>query len=526
MPHLRLVHALAASAAVFACSSVVAVTSKSLSPAGQKAYDEKMATYPEFDSDKANKDFDEAFPQAQLGAEVTLSYMNGRKTAKGKYNGVVDGRFVQIGSTKILNDDLGRKDLLKYFPEENKKEREAYLRKKKNEYNAKLLEYRENLQMEIFQQYPIINSKEVALLFAKVGDKEKRAALIQEYTDFYYSKEPVKGTLDEFGAAVTDEFLKKHDELLLVDGRIWIKADREAYEKRLQELEAKRVARIADRILYPAAATPVFECDGGIFEPSKPFVISCPTLDAEIRYTLNGDEPNEDSPLYKEPITLNRPCKVMAKAFHPEYNDSDIAVTGAWAGGLYASYFEWMTFRGKTIEKIDPELDFEWGAKKPNEEFTADLISMIWAGQLIPKVGGEYTFFITADDGSRFWLGDSVLIDAWKEQAPTEYSQKVILEAGKKYDIKISLTEVCGIITMKFEWIPPGGKREFVPQEVLSPEGKYVEELRAWNKKQVVNGEVVYYNRSKMMNPGATMSGSYKLPIGGGQKRWDALKIK
>jgi hypothetical protein len=150
---------------------------------------------------------------------------------------------------------------------------------------------------------------------------------------------------------------------------------------------------------------------------------------------------------------------------------------------------------------------------------------MIWTGQLIPKVSDTYTIFITVDDGARLWIGDRLLIDAWKEQPPTDYEASIPLEAGKKYDIKVALTEVQGQVSMKLQWSGANVKKEVIPQDCLVPEGKYVNELKAWNKCEMKNGVQEYVNRAKAKNPGSYMD-NFRLTIRGGQQRWDKLGIK
>ena len=51
--------------------------------------------------------------------------------------------------------------------------------------------------------------------------------------------------------------------------------------------------------------------------------ITCSTPEAQIRYTLDNSEPNEQSNLYSEQIELNLNTTVKAKAFKEGYESSD-----------------------------------------------------------------------------------------------------------------------------------------------------------------------------------------------------------
>ncbi|MBO4654824.1 MAG: chitobiase/beta-hexosaminidase C-terminal domain-containing protein [Bacteroidales bacterium] len=63
------------------------------------------------------------------------------------------------------------------------------------------------------------------------------------------------------------------------------------------------------------AAAPAFEWPAGTYADSVVVTLSCETQGAQIRYTLAGEEPNENSYLYEEPFTLYSSRTVKAKAF-------------------------------------------------------------------------------------------------------------------------------------------------------------------------------------------------------------------
>ncbi len=62
-------------------------------------------------------------------------------------------------------------------------------------------------------------------------------------------------------------------------------------------------------------ATPVFDPAPGTYSTPQNVIITCATSDAVIRYTIGRGEPDESSPIYTGPVTVNSPSLIKAKAF-------------------------------------------------------------------------------------------------------------------------------------------------------------------------------------------------------------------
>src|SRR5439155_1112541 len=130
--------------------------------------------------------------------------------------------------------------------------------------------------------------------------------------------------------------------------------------------------------------------------------------------------------------------------------------------GLTATYFDNDDLTGKSISRVDPTVNFDWGAGSPNGAIAADTFSARWTGQIqstdrrvhfnwgtaapMSGIGAdtysvrwtgqvmaqkteEYTFYTQSDDGVRVWVNGQKLIDNWSVHAPAENSGKIKLEA-------------------------------------------------------------------------------------------------
>ena len=71
----------------------------------------------------------------------------------------------------------------------------------------------------------------------------------------------------------------------------------------------------AQKIQPTDFAAPSFSPRGGLFTTNALLQLSARSPDAVIRYTLDGSDPDETSPLYAGPVALTKSTLVRAKAF-------------------------------------------------------------------------------------------------------------------------------------------------------------------------------------------------------------------
>ncbi len=69
---------------------------------------------------------------------------------------------------------------------------------------------------------------------------------------------------------------------------------------------------------------PIILTEEGTYYYEENIEIECPTSGADIYYTLDGSEPNQESTLYQEAFTITDSCTLKAKAFKQYYPASNI----------------------------------------------------------------------------------------------------------------------------------------------------------------------------------------------------------
>jgi alpha-L-rhamnosidase len=186
-------------------------------------------------------------------------------------------------------------------------------------------------------------------------------------------------------------------------------------------------------------STPVITPADTIFTTGNKYLIniSCADSGAVIHYTLDGSEPEVSSPVYSGPLEIKSNTVLRAQAFiqgyHPSNQSREVYnfVDPARNGIL------WKRFSRKVIKL--PELDglkpvasgtaFRFSLMKidiPKHDFILQLKSYIQIDK-----EGEYTFYITSNDGSKLYLDDRLFIDNDGEHGAKEMSNKIVLGKGR-----------------------------------------------------------------------------------------------
>lgn len=123
------------------------------------------------------------------------------------------------------------------------------------------------------------------------------------------------------------------------------------------------------------------------------------------------------------------------------------------------------------LERLEPEINFLWGNDSPEEDVVnQDYFTALWEGDIQAIFDEEYTFHTRSDDGLRLWIGEELVIDKWKPQAPTMHSGDIWLEAGKRYPFRLEYFEKDGGAEMVLTWSSPSIPQSFIPTRQLYPE--------------------------------------------------------
>ncbi len=171
------------------------------------------------------------------------------------------------------------------------------------------------------------------------------------------------------------------------------------------------------------------------------------------------------SEVYNQPTTDGQRIVFETGRISGEYvriqeNNSNYLIVG-----------EVQVFDYAPVTRIDPTVNFDWGNQgSPAPEISGTNWKATWQGAVTPDSSGDYTFYVTADDGVRLWVNGQLLCDGWVDQGATEYSNAtpIYLEAGQSYSIRMDYYQGGGGESAKLEWSSASVAREVIPASNLS----------------------------------------------------------
>src|SRR5207244_4687701 len=90
-------------------------------------------------------------------------------------------------------------------------------------------------------------------------------------------------------------------------------------------------------------------------------------------------------------------------------------------------------------------------------------------GQVQAQYSETYTFYATSDDGERLYVDGKLLVDAFYDHGPTEFSGSITLLAGHQYDIRMEYyANGYGGSVATLAWSSPSTPKQIIPAGALS----------------------------------------------------------
>lgn len=226
-------------------------------------------------------------------------------------------------------------------------------------------------------------------------------------------------------------------------------------------------------------STPEIINETGIFVNSISVKIKTDNTKYQIRYTTDGSDPVSSSPVYNDAFNITETAVVAAKVFNgtkplsatgrSEFKKvsplTAVKADGA-ALGIKFRYFEgdWNTL--PDFSSLSPKNEgvvpgFSLSSKKSPEQYGFEFSGCI----KIPS-DGAYTFYTESDDGSRLFIGDSLVVDNDGLHGMVEKKGTIALQAGY-HPVRVLFFEKSGGDDLIVSFKPQDGNKQVVSDSML-----------------------------------------------------------
>ncbi len=119
----------------------------------------------------------------------------------------------------------------------------------------------------------------------------------------------------------------------------------------------------------------------------------------------------------------------------------------------------------------DGSVNADWGTGAPATGINVDNFSLRLTGTLTFPAAGTYTVKTFADDNTRVWLNDVLVVDRWPGgSAALAGNTPITVAAGETRRIRVDYGEVSAQASLKLEWSINGAAEVIVPGTALRPD--------------------------------------------------------
>lgn len=203
---------------------------------------------------------------------------------------------------------------------------------------------------------------------------------------------------------------------------------------------------------------------------------------ARIHYTTDGTEPTAESPLYTEPIQVASTTTLKAAVFMKDGRRGPVKTalfekgnpidafaidTTKLESGLSYNYYEQSVSSVGALKGLTPTSTGVVSQIEFPKESRDGLFALALSGYFYAPETTVYTFALTSDDGSQFYLGNSLVVDHGGYHGPTVKYGQIALKEGY-YPIYLGYFDGGGGYSLDLEVKQGDGEMSIIKSENLS----------------------------------------------------------
>lgn len=213
---------------------------------------------------------------------------------------------------------------------------------------------------------------------------------------------------------------------------------------------------------------PLIEASSDILVGSLPIKLVASSPSLSVRYTLDGSEPNANSPEYKTPLSISATTTVKACSVYQGKVVSSIVTKTFKKVNPHPQVIDVVTGPGVLVEVLPGDYD-NCGemAKKAKSEGTVaatiamgshakeEYIGLRYTGYIEVPKDDVYEFSLTSDDGSQLMIDGEMVVDNDGLHSSTEKRGTIALAKGK-HSLMVLWFNKTGGTALDLKWAPVG----------------------------------------------------------------------
>jgi len=191
---------------------------------------------------------------------------------------------------------------------------------------------------------------------------------------------------------------------------------------------------------------------------------------ALIRYTLDGTLPDSTATLYTRPLILTGNTRLRARVYRKGYRAGPVtkrtyAFIDPARNGLNYTYYPGLWEKVPDFSDLSPAARGVLHQLNLGEiPYNKDRFALRITSRLLIPATGEYTFFLSSNDGSRLWIDGKEVVDNDGPHPARERKGTIFLTKGRHL-LTIGYMQVGGGYFLSLGWKGPGIAKETVPPD-------------------------------------------------------------
>ena len=221
-----------------------------------------------------------------------------------------------------------------------------------------------------------------------------------------------------------------------------------------------------------------------LFDNSTSVSLACDSKNSTIRFTIDGSEPNEKSPVFLKPFEINQSAILKIRAYDQDKKPGDIYTYNFEKAkpqkavqypkvkpGLHFDYFEKFFVTTADLVIVDPIVSGITTNFSLNERKRESYFGLRFDGYVKVPKDGIYTFYLKSNDGSRLFIDGSELIENDANHGAVEEPGNIALKAGL-HKILVKYFNCGGGKALNVSWSGPAMEKHEIQANELYTEDK------------------------------------------------------